>query len=93
VKVREKGRQAKVARSQSWRNHEHQGQTNQRPAGLRFSARARYAIGTHEVLECWLDGRPIRDEHLMVEGGKPAGTGARSSTVDGVRKAAAAPRK
>ena len=44
-------------------------------------------------LECWFDGRPIRDEYLIVEGGKLAGTGARSYTVGGARKAAAAPRK
>jgi len=29
-------------------------------------------------LECWLDDKPIRDEYLIVEGGKLAGTGAHS---------------
>jgi formate dehydrogenase len=47
-----------------------------------------------EVREkCWFDGRPIRDKYLIVEGGKLAATGARSYTVGGARKAAAAPRK
>ena len=39
---------------------------------------ARYAAGTREILECHLAGRPIRDEYLIVEGGKLAGTGAHS---------------
>jgi hypothetical protein len=30
---------------------------------------------------CGSDGRPIRDEYLIVEGGKLAGTGARSYMV------------
>jgi formate dehydrogenase len=43
-----------------------------------LSAQARYAAGTREILECWFEGRPIRDEYLIVDGGKLAGTGARS---------------
>ena len=31
-----------------------------------------------EILECWFDGRPIREEYLIVEGGKLAGTGEHS---------------
>ena len=57
------------------------------------SALARYAAGTREILECWFDGRPIRDEYLIVEGRRLAGTGARSYTVGGARNAAAASRK
>ena len=44
----------------------------------RLSAQARYAAGTREILECWFDGRPIRDEYLIVDGGKLAGAGAHS---------------
>ena len=33
---------------------------------------------TREILECWFDGRPIREEYLIVDGGKLAGTGAHS---------------
>ena len=62
-------------------------------SGTMLSAQARYAAGTREILECWFDDRPIRDEYLIVEGGKLAGTGARSYTVGGARKTAAAPRK
>ena len=43
-----------------------------------MSAQARYAAGTREILECWFDKRPIRDEYLIVDGGKLAGTGAHS---------------
>lgn len=41
-------------------------------------AQARYAAGTREILECWFDGRPIREEHLIVDGGTLAGAGAHS---------------
>jgi formate dehydrogenase len=47
-------------------------------SGTSLSAQARYAAGTREILECFLDGRPIRDEYLIVEGGKLAGAGAHS---------------
>jgi formate dehydrogenase len=40
--------------------------------------KARYAAGTREILECWFEGRPIRDEYLIVDGGKLAGAGAHS---------------
>jgi formate dehydrogenase len=52
-------------------------------SGSTLSAQARYAAGTREILECWLDGRPIRSEYLIVEGGGLAGTGASSYTVAG----------
>ena len=47
-------------------------------SGTSLSAQARYAAGTREILECWLEGRPIREEYLIVDGGKLAGTGAKS---------------
>lgn len=40
---------------------------------------------TREILECWLEGRPIRAEYLIVDGGKLAGTGAISYTVSAGR--------
>ncbi|MGW1892933.1 NAD-dependent formate dehydrogenase [Streptomyces sp. NPDC002004] len=52
-------------------------------SGSTLSAQARYAAGTREILECWFDGRPIRPEYLIVEGGGLAGTGASSYTVAG----------
>ncbi|MDQ0989487.1 NAD-dependent formate dehydrogenase [Streptomyces sp. V3I7] len=50
-------------------------------SGTSLTAQARYAAGTREILECFLDGRPIRDEYLIVDGGKLAGTGAASYTA------------
>ena len=47
-------------------------------SGSSLSAQARYAAGVREILECWFDGRPIRDEYLIVEGGHLAGAGAHS---------------
>ena len=47
-------------------------------SGTSLSAQARYAAGTREILECWLDGRPIREEYLIVDGGALAGAGAHS---------------
>lgn len=47
-------------------------------SGSSLTAQARYAAGTREILEDWFAGRPIRSEYLIVEGGKFAGTGAKS---------------
>ena len=60
-----------------WRTMPHHGMTPH-TSGTSLSAQARYAAGTQEILECWLDGRPIRDEYLIVDAGKLAGTGAHS---------------
>jgi formate dehydrogenase len=60
-----------------WRTMPHHGMTPH-VSGSSLSAQARYAAGTREILECWLDGRPIRDEYLIVDGGQLAGTGAHS---------------
>ncbi len=49
-------------------------------SGTSLSAQARYAAGVREILECWLEGRPIRDEYLIVQGGGLAGTGIHSYT-------------
>jgi formate dehydrogenase len=60
-----------------WRTMPHHGMTPH-ISGTSLSAQARYAAGTREILECWLDGRPIRDEYLIISGGGLAGTGAHS---------------
>ncbi|GAA2620125.1 NAD-dependent formate dehydrogenase [Streptomyces tubercidicus] len=52
-------------------------------SGTTLSAQARYSAGTREILECWFDGRPVRPEYLIVDGGGLAGTGAASYTVAG----------
>lgn len=60
-----------------WRTMPHHAMTPH-TSGTSLSAQARYAAGVREILECWLEDRPIRDEYLIVEGGKLAGTGAHS---------------
>ena len=60
-----------------WRTMPHHGMTPH-ISGTSLSAQARYAAGTREILECWFEGRPIRDEYLIVDGGKLAGAGAHS---------------
>jgi formate dehydrogenase len=62
-------------RDHPWRTMPHQGMTPH-TSGTSLSAQARYAAGTREVLECWFDGRPIREEYLIVDQGKLAGAGA-----------------
>lgn len=47
-------------------------------SGASLSAQSRYAQGTREILECWLDGKAIREEYLIVDQGRLAGTGAKS---------------
>ena len=65
-----------------WRTMPHHGMTPH-VSGTSLAAQARYAAGVREILECWFDGRPIREEYLIVDGGKLAGAGAHSySTGD-----------
>jgi formate dehydrogenase len=42
-------------------------------SGTSLTAQARYAAGTREILECYFDQRPIRDEYLIVNGGNATG--------------------
>ena len=51
-----------------WRTMPHHGMTPH-ISGSSLSAQARYAAGTREILECWFESRPIREEYLIVEGG------------------------
>src|SRR5712664_1288660 len=60
-----------------WRTMPHHGMTPH-VSGTSLSAQARYAAGVREILECWFDKRPIRNEYLIVDGGKLAGAGAHS---------------
>jgi formate dehydrogenase len=74
-----------------WRTMPHHGMTPH-ISGASLSAQARYAAGTREILECWFEGRPIRTEYLIVDGGKLAGAGAHSysagNTTGGSEEAA-----
>src|SRR5260221_86717 len=48
-----------------WRSMPHHGMTPH-TSGTSLSAQARYAAGTREILECYFDDRPIREEDLIV---------------------------
>ena len=63
-----------------WRTMPHHGMTPH-TSGTSLSAQTRYAAGTREILECWFEGRRIRDEYLIVDSGKLAGAGAHSYSV------------
>ena len=60
-----------------WRTMPHHGMTPH-ISGSSLAAQARYAAGTREILECWFEDRPVRDEYLIVQGGRLAGAGAHS---------------
>lgn len=62
-----------------WRTMPHHGMTPH-ISGSSLSAQARYAAGTREILECFFSRRPIREEYLIVDGGRLAGAGAHSYT-------------
>ncbi len=68
-------------RDHPWRTMPHHGMTPH-TSGTSLTAQARYAAGAREILECFLSGRPIRDEYLIVEGGKLAGTGQHSYSAE-----------
>jgi formate dehydrogenase len=63
-----------------WRTMPHNGMTPH-VSGTTLSAQSRYAAGTREILECFLEGRPIREEYLIVDGGKLAGAGKHSYSI------------
>ncbi len=65
-----------------WRTMPNHGMTPH-VSGSSLSAQARYAAGTREILECWFDGRPIREEYLIADGGRLAGAGAHAYSVGG----------
>jgi formate dehydrogenase len=68
-----------------WRTMPHHGMTPH-ISGTSLSAQARYAAGTREILECFFEKRPIRDEYLIVQGGKLAGVGAHSYSAGNATK-------
>jgi formate dehydrogenase len=75
-----------------WRSMPHHGMTPHM-SGSSLSAQARYAAGAREILECWFDKRPIREEYLIVQAGHLAGAGAHSyGAGDATRGAEAAGR-
>jgi formate dehydrogenase len=67
-------------RDHPWRTMPNHGMTPH-TSGSSLSAQARYAAGVREILECWFDGKPIREEYLIVDAGQLAGAGAHSYSV------------
>src|SRR2546430_1720988 len=67
-------------RDHPWRSMPHHGMTPH-VSGSSLSAQARYAAGVREILECWFDSRPIREDYLIVDRGRLAGAGAHSYTA------------
>jgi len=55
-------------------------------SGTSLSAQTRYAAGTREILESYFENRPIRNEYLIVQGGKLAGVGAHSYSAGNATK-------
>lgn len=70
-----------------WRTMPHHGMTPH-VSGTSLSAQARYAAGVREILECWFAGRPIRNEYLIVDKGRLAGTGAHSYSAGNATRGA-----
>ena len=64
-------------RDHPWRSMPHHGMTPH-TSGTSLSAQARYAAGVREILECYFDGGPLREEYLIVDAGRLAGAGAHS---------------
>ena len=60
-----------------WRSMPNHGMTPH-TSGTSLSAQARYADGVREILECFFDKKPIRDQYLIVKNGQLAGMGAHS---------------
>jgi len=74
-----------------WRTMPNHGMTSH-TSGTTISAQARYADGSREILECFFDNEPIRNQYLIVKDGELAGMGAHSyskgSVTDGSEEAA-----
>lgn len=71
------------AKDHPWRTMPHHGMTPH-VSGTSLSAQARYAAGVREILECWFEERPIRNEYLIVDKGNLAGTGIHSYSAGNV---------
>ena len=60
-----------------WRSMPNHGMTPH-TSGTSLSAQTRYADGVREILECFFEGKEIRDQYLIVKDGQLAGKGAHS---------------
>ena len=71
-----------------WRTMPHNGMTPH-ISGTSLAGQVRYAAGVREILECFFDGKPIRDVYLITKGGRLAGVGAHSYTEGDMTKGSA----
>ena len=60
-----------------WRSMPNHGMTPH-TSGTSLTAQARYSDGVREILECFFDGKEIRNQYLIVKDGQLAGMGAHS---------------
>ena len=60
-----------------WRTMPNHGMTPH-TSGTSLSAQTRYADGVREILECFFDNKPIRQQYLIVQNGELAGVGKHS---------------
>ena len=60
-----------------WRTMPNHGMTPH-TSGTSLTAQARYADGVREILECFFEGKEIRNQYLIVKDGQLAGMGAHS---------------
>ena len=60
-----------------WRSMPNHGMTPH-TSGTSLTAQSRYADGVREILECFFDGKEIRNQYLIVKDGQLAGMGAHS---------------
>ena len=60
-----------------WRSMPHHGMTPH-TSGTSLTAQSRYADGVREILECFFEGKEIRNQYLIVKDGQLAGMGAHS---------------
>ena len=72
-------------RDHPWRSMPHHAMTPH-VSGTTLSAQLKYAAGVQEILECWFEQRPIRNEYLIAQNGKLAGVGAHSYTEGNATK-------
>lgn len=66
-------------RDHPWRTMPFNGMTPH-ISGASIAGQSRYVAGVFEVLECFFEGKPLRTDYLICQGGQMAGVGATSYT-------------
>ena len=68
-----------------WRSMPHHAMTPH-VSGTSLSAQARYASGVREILECFIQNKPIRNEYLILDKGELSGMGKHSYVLGDTTK-------